>query len=101
MRTKHAIIFRLSNKLVQVIFFDNTQIVLHSESRAVTYVNKKSDRSYYSLGTALKSTNQEMTKRLNYTKQILSHMINSKSKTARGARREELADPLTARAGEN
>ena len=80
MRTKHAIIFRLSNKIVQVIFFDNTQIVLHSEARAVTYVNKKSERLYFSLATALKSSNNEMTKRLNYTKQILTHMLQSKGR---------------------
>jgi len=49
MRTKHAIIFRLSNKIVQVIFFDNTQIILHSEQRAVTYVNKQKERVYFSL----------------------------------------------------
>ena len=83
MRTKHAIIFRLSNKIVQVIFFDNTQIILHSEARAVTYVNKKNERLYFSLSTALKSSNNEMTKRLNYTKQILTHMLQSKgSKSA-------------------
>ena len=76
MRTKHAIIFRLSNKIVQVIFFDNTQIILHSEARAVTYVNKKGERSAHPLTTALESTNQEMTKRLKYTKDILTHMLS-------------------------
>lgn len=80
MRTKHAIIFRLSNKIVQVIFFDNTQIVLHSEARAVTYANKKAERLHFSLATALKSSNNEMTKRLNYTKQILTHMLQSKGR---------------------
>ena len=41
MRTKHAIMFRLSNKVVQVIFQDQTEIILSSELRVVTYVNKK------------------------------------------------------------
>jgi polo-like kinase 1 len=45
MRTKHAIMFRLSNKIVQVSFQDHTEILLNSESRLVTYVNKKSERS--------------------------------------------------------
>ena len=44
MRTKHAIIFRLSNKIVQVSFQDHTEILLNSESRLVTYVNKKGER---------------------------------------------------------
>ena len=76
MRTKHAIIFRLSNKLIQVIFFDHTEIVLHSDNRAVTYVNKKGERLYYSLEHSVESNNQEMVKRLNYTKQVLTHMIS-------------------------
>ena len=78
MRTKHAIIFRLSNKLVQVIFFDHTEIILHSENRAVTYVNKKGERLYFSLESSIDSNNTEMTKRLNYTRQVLTHMLQSK-----------------------
>jgi len=41
MRTRHAIMFRLSNKIVQVCFQDKTEIILSSESRVVTYCNKK------------------------------------------------------------
>ena len=37
--------FRLSNKIVQVNFQDHTEILLNSESRLVTYVNKKGVRS--------------------------------------------------------
>ena len=39
-RTKHAILFRLSNQTVQVVFYDHTEILLSSEARIVTYVNK-------------------------------------------------------------
>lgn len=76
MRTKHAIMFRLSNKIVQVCFQDHTEIILSSESRVVTYVNKKSERLTYPLSNALESNNSEMTKRLKYTKDILTHMLN-------------------------
>jgi polo-like kinase 1 len=77
MRTKHAIMFRLSNKIVQVNFEDHTEIILNSESREVTYVNKKGVRASYPLTTALESTNVEMAKRLKYTKDILTHMLAS------------------------
>jgi len=77
MRTKHAIMFRLSNKIVQVCFQDHTEIILSSESRIVTYVNKKAERSTYPLSWALDSNNFEMTKRLKYTKDILTHMLTS------------------------
>ena len=76
MRTRHAIMFRLSNKVVQVCFQDHTEIILSSESRVVTYANKKGERSTYPLSSALESNNYEMTKRLKYTKDILTHMLN-------------------------
>ena len=77
MKTKHAIMFRLSNKIVQVNFTDKTEIILSSESKIVTYVNKKGERSNYPLATALESTNTEMAKRLKYTKEVLTHMLNN------------------------
>ena len=44
MRTRHAIMFRLSNKVVQVNFQDHTEIMLSSETKLVTYVNKRGER---------------------------------------------------------
>ncbi len=41
MKTKHAIMFRLSNKIVQVNFTDKTEIILSSEQKLVTYINLK------------------------------------------------------------
>jgi polo-like kinase 1 len=79
MKTKHAILFRLSNKIVQVSFLDQTEIILSSETKIVTYMDKKGQHSTYPLNTALDSTNYEMTKRLKYTKQILMHMLTAKS----------------------
>eukprot|EP01017_Pseudomicrothorax_dubius_P002737 TRINITY_DN10205_c0_g1_i2.p1 TRINITY_DN10205_c0_g1~~TRINITY_DN10205_c0_g1_i2.p1 ORF type:complete len:620 (+),score=120.06 TRINITY_DN10205_c0_g1_i2:131-1990(+) len=82
MKTKHAIMFRLSNKIVQVDFKDKTEIILSSESKVVTYVNKKGDRLMFPLATALDSNNQEMTKRLKYTKEILTQMLNANQQLA-------------------
>ena len=82
MRTRHAIMFRLSNKIVQVCFQDHTEIILSSESRVVTYANKKGERLSYPLSTALESNNYEMTKRLKYTKDILTHMLNMNQQQA-------------------
>ena len=79
MKTKHAILFRLSNKIVQVSFLDQTEIILSSETKIVTYMDKKGHLSSYPLNTALDSSNNEMTKRLKYTKQILMHMLTSKT----------------------
>lgn len=85
MKTRHAIMFRLSNKIVQVCFQDHTEIILSSESRVVTYVNKKAERLVYQLSNALESNNVEMTKRLKYTKDILTHMLNTNAGTSGGS----------------
>jgi len=53
---------------------------LSSEQKLVTYVNKKEERSQYPLATAMESTNLEMAKRLKYTKDILTNMLNTNQK---------------------
>lgn len=40
-------------------------------------MNKKGERSTLPLNHALESNNAEMTKRLKYTKDILTHMLNN------------------------
>jgi polo-like kinase 1 len=74
-RTKHAILFRLSNLNVQINFNDNTEIILSKENKMVTYISKKKVISHYPLTIALDSNNKEMTKRLKYTKKILMRML--------------------------
>jgi polo-like kinase 1 len=51
--------------------------MLSSETKVVTYVNKKGERSTYPLNSAMESANLEMVKRLKYTKDILTHMLNA------------------------
>ena len=41
LKTKHAIMFRLSNKLFQVNFFDNSQILLNTEKKTLLFTSKK------------------------------------------------------------
>ena len=48
----------------------------------MTYVNKKGERSTLPLNLALESQNAEMTKRLKYTKDILTHMLNNNNGAA-------------------
>ena len=50
--------------------------MLSSETKIVTYVNKRGERSTYPLNSAMDSANLEMVKRLKYTKDILTHMLN-------------------------
>jgi len=77
LKTKHATMFRLSNKIVQMNFTDKTEIILSSENKIVTYLNKKGERSNYPLSSALESNNPDMAKRLKYTKEVLTHMLGN------------------------
>ena len=47
LKTKHAILFRLSNKVVQVIFEDQSELTMSSVSKKVSYLNKKGERTNY------------------------------------------------------
>lgn len=72
MKAKHAIIFRLSDKTVQVVFNDNTQMILTQQLKVVTYVDKEKNKQTQLLSLALESENAAMVKRLKYTKEVLS-----------------------------
>lgn len=40
-------------------------------------MNKKGERSHYPLADAMSSSNSDMTKRLRYTKEILTHLLKN------------------------
>jgi len=81
-KTRNATMFRLSNKVVQMNFADKTELILNSDNKLVTFVNKKGERSNYPMTNALESGNSEMAKRLKYTKEILSTMLNGQQPTS-------------------
>jgi polo-like kinase 1 len=74
MKTKQAIIFRLSNKTIQVGFKDHSEVILYNDT--VNYRNKKGEVSIFKIEDALNSSNFEMNKRIKYTQNILTKMIN-------------------------
>ena len=78
MKTKQAIIFRLSNKTIQVGFKDHTEVLLYKDK--VTYRNKKGEVSIFKIEDALNNSNYELNKRIKYTQNILTKMINLNSK---------------------
>jgi polo-like kinase 1 len=55
LKTKHAIMFGLSNKLFQVNFFDNSQILLHTSKKTVLFTSKKGEKIYEILSNVLQT----------------------------------------------
>jgi polo-like kinase 1 len=79
-RTRHAILFRLSNRTVQVLFFDRSEVLLSSEARMVTYVNKQGARSEHSLEEVLQTGRTDIAKRLKYAKDIMYRLISTQAR---------------------
>ena len=80
LKTKQAMIFRFSNKIIQVCFKDKTQILIHTINKNINYTNKKGEITVYPINKALNSSNHEMNKRVKYTKEVLAHMISINKK---------------------
>ena len=74
-RTKHAILFRLSNGTVQVVFYDHTEVLLSDDAKVVTYVDKRRNRTTYRLDEIMMESSAEIGKRLKYAKDILKQLI--------------------------
>jgi polo-like kinase 1 len=81
MRSRHAILFQLSNKLVQVHFLvDETELLFSSRYQVVTYVDKKKEKHTYPLQTILDVPNPELSKRLRYAKDMLVNLVGGAEK---------------------
>ena len=70
MITRYSTMFRLSNKVIQVCFKDQTEIILSNENKVVTYINEKGERNTYLLNIPIQNNNHQIIKRLKYIKDI-------------------------------
>ncbi|OMJ87277.1 hypothetical protein SteCoe_11045 [Stentor coeruleus] len=77
--TEHAVIFRLSNKVVQIRFADKSELLLSNNTKTVVYINKTGSQEIHPLKMAITSENPELNKRLNYTTEMISRMLSSQS----------------------
>jgi polo-like kinase 1 len=80
-RAKKAILFRLSNKIIQVLFQDQSELILCSGNGMVTFINSRRQLKKLPLSSDLESKDPSMYKRLQYAKEILVQMIQKGGKT--------------------
>ncbi|GJD07320.1 Serine/threonine-protein kinase plk-2 [Galdieria sulphuraria] len=76
-RSPYAIIFRLSNRNIQVDFNDGTEVILSPEVHVVTYRGKDGRRNSYQQGHL--PSLPELLKRLRYVMDLLQEMLNRKT----------------------
>jgi polo-like kinase 1 len=78
---KNAILFRLSNKLIQIVFNDSTEIVFSTETNDFVYKNKKGEEEQDSIQNAMNGDNQDVIKKIKIAKNMLIYFVkNHKSK---------------------
>ena len=75
LKTKHALIFRFSNKIVQTCFHDRSQIIIHPLNKNIIYINKSNEKATFDMNDSIIKSNYEISKRIKYVKDVLMHMI--------------------------
>lgn len=82
-RAKKAILLRNTNKIIQVLFQDQSELILASGSGYVTFINSKQEVKMMPLSvqndTNLEVTDKSLFKRLQYAKEILVQMMSAQS----------------------
>lgn len=82
-RAKKAILLRNTNKIIQVLFQDQSELILCSGSGYVTFINSKQEVKMMPLSvqndTNLEVTDKSLFKRLQYAKEILVQMMSAQS----------------------
>ncbi|KAJ3050871.1 Cell cycle serine/threonine-protein kinase cdc5/MSD2, partial [Rhizophlyctis rosea] len=84
LRTKHGVIFRLSNHVMQLNLFDHTKLILSPDALIVTYVDKNRELTTRSLGDFVGSGSKEVVDRLKYARDVLWQMILKKQRREAG-----------------
>ena len=75
MITRHALIFRLSSRSIQVNFTDHSELTLNCDLNVVTFSNRKGDKIKLALPKAIHSNNADILRRLKYSRDALRHMM--------------------------
>ena len=76
LQTDYATAFRLSDKTVQIRFLDKTELVLSTELKTVAFIDKSGNCEVHPLKSAVQSDNKELSKRINYTTEMITMMLN-------------------------
>lgn len=82
MRTKHAVMFLLTNRVVQINFFDHSKLILSQDGLVVTFINRQRELSTFALADVQSKSKNDVLSRIRYAADILQSL------TAGGAKKE-------------
>ena len=67
-------LFRLSNRTIQVCFQDGSEVLLSSEASSCVFTSKSGTRTCHSLGAL--PQDPELLRRLRYVKEVLHQLVS-------------------------
>lgn len=79
---KHAMFFKLNSGVIQIKFFDKSELALTNQSPSLLYVSKLGERSVTSLDQAVQQRRKDIFTRAQYLKNIVTQIVDSKKKNA-------------------
>ena len=77
LKVQQAMLLRLSNKLIQIIFADQTEILMSTESTDFIYRNKHGEEIFDSIQNVMNSDSTEIIKRIKFSKNLMVHFIKT------------------------
>ena len=79
-KTKHGILFKLSNNITQMCFSDNSSIILNYINEYIIFKSKKNDMEKLGINIDVQSIeNRHIVKRLKYTLDLINKIIEKKN----------------------
>ena len=77
MKVQQATMFRLSNKLVQIGFIDQTEIMMSTESTDFIYKSKNGEEITDTIFNGICSDNNDVVKRIKFSKSLLIYFVKT------------------------
>ena len=75
--SKNAILFRLSNKLIQIFFSDNTEVTFSTETTDFMFKNKKGEEEQESIQNAMSGDDNDLIKKIKVAKNLLIYFLKT------------------------
>jgi hypothetical protein len=77
-QTQTTVVFRLSDRTVQVNFYDGSSVVINSDAPRLAFLDKHGKRSHHGIATVSRQGRPDILKRLRFMKSILNTLMVSK-----------------------
>jgi len=75
--SKTAVLFRLSNKLIQIFYNDNTELTFSTETTDFVYKNKKGEEEQENIQGAMSGDDNDLIKKIKVAKNLLIYFVKS------------------------